>query len=258
MSHTVNLEEGLACSRWAPRNSRGHHNSTQVWTRTTQLPKPTSTSTSISISISTSTSSNSTPRGSFYPDLGLPYEVQHFILETMRRILEEGSYQFASRVVPHLLSDRGWTCSELVELSMWRDTLPNAVSSAVLNMNSSYSLQRALIDAVRVRNAATHRHLCNNFELRKMAKQAEELMRIYGDIGRRLKFECLREELEEWDGVKAGGDEKRRTLETALKSISDRPMETMDWTPNSLSLEEITIDEHEVYVADEMEIDEIL
>jgi hypothetical protein len=146
------------------------------------------------------------------PDLGLPYEVQHFILEMMRRILEEGSFDFATRVIPKVLHDHQWTCSEQVELSQWRVTLPDEVPSAALTQIPGYALHLALSDAVRIRNAATHRHLCDNEQLRKMAQQAGKLMTMYGDVVRQHKFDELRNELDEW-GQGPDSDIKRNRLE---------------------------------------------
>jgi hypothetical protein len=130
----------------------------------------------------------------------------------MRRILEEGSYEFASRIIPDVIKEEGWTCSELVELSMWRDTLPSKVPLSAMAPHPGYSLLQALVDAVRVRNAATHRHLCDNTELRKMTEQSKKLMDMYGDTARRAKFEWLREELVDWDTAQ-NVEDKRRKLE---------------------------------------------
>jgi hypothetical protein len=127
--------------------------------------------------------------------------VQHFILEMMRRIMEQASYDFATRVIPKTLHDNGWACSEMVELSMWRDTLLRDVPQPALKLASGYSLQKALSDAVRIRNSASHRHLCDNIELQKMATQAMHLMVIYGDTVRHDKLKWLWDELKEWDGV---------------------------------------------------------
>jgi hypothetical protein len=155
------------------------------------------------------------------PDLGLPYEVQHFILEMMRRMLEEGSFDFASRVIPNVLHEKQWTCSEQVELSEWRATLPNSIPLAALADVPGYSLHLALSDAVRIRNAATHRHLCDNVELRKMAQQAASLMTMYGDVVRQHKFEWLQEELGGWSQGQ-DSDTTRRKLEVSIEvSICD-------------------------------------
>jgi hypothetical protein len=196
------------------------------------------------------------------PDLGLPYEVQHFILAMMQRILEEGCYDFASRWIPGTLNEKGWTCSEAVELSTWRKFLPDVVPYKAISPVPNYSLEKALADAVFIRNAAVHRHLCNNVEICRMTSQAQDLMVMFSDVTRQNKFHHLREELKQWDSaVTEDPQEKRYKLESALREISERPVDDMDWTPNAVSLQEITwrpespqAQESEEYV-DQMEVD---
>jgi hypothetical protein len=177
------------------RYADGRYSASEVWTRVSTAPS----------------GASSVPST---PDLGLPYEVQHFILEMMRRILEEGSFDFAARVIPKVLHDHQWTCSEQVELSQWRTTLPDEVPLPALTQVPGHSLQSALSNAVRIRNAATHRHLCDNDELRKMAQQAGDLMTLYGDVVRQHKFDWLRNELGEWSQG-PDSDVKRSKLEVS-------------------------------------------
>jgi hypothetical protein len=196
------------------------------------------------------------------PDLGLPYEVQHFILAMIQRILEEGCYDFASRWIPNTLNEKGWTCSEAVELSTWKKSLPDIVPYKAISPVPNYSLERALADAVLIRNAAVHRHLCNNVEIRRMSSQAQDLMFMFSDVTRQNKFHRLQEEIKQWDSVITDDQQgKRNKLESALREISEQPVDDMDWTPNAVSLQEITsrpaspqIQEAEEYI-DQMEVD---
>jgi hypothetical protein len=90
------------------------------------------------------------------------------------------------------------------------------------------------------------------------------LMRMFMDITRQNKFLRLWEELNDWD-IDSKGDMQtaRRKLEQALQEISERPMDDMDWTPNAVSLQEITSEatgqgaqvQDIVEYGDEMEID---
>lgn len=132
-----------------------------------------------------------------------------------QQILEEGTYDFAARIVPQVLKANNWTCSEMVELKSWKDVLPNKVPPAALTVVDNYSLSQGLSDAVRIRNAAAHRQVCDNGELRRMARQARDLMVLYGDVRRRRKFEWLREELGAWDR-EGDGEAKRVQLEVSL------------------------------------------
>jgi hypothetical protein len=196
------------------------------------------------------------------PDLGLPYEVQHFILAMIQRILEEGCYDFASRWIPDTLYGKGWTCSEAIELSTWKKFLPDVVPYKAISPVPNYSLEKALSDAVTIRNAAVHRHLCNNREIGRMSSKAEDLMFMFSDVTRQNKFHRLQEELKQWDSAVTEDQQgKRDRLERALREISERPVDDMDWTPNAVSLQEITsrpaspqIQDTEEYI-DQMEID---
>lgn len=193
-------------------------------------------------------------------NLGLPYEVQHFILAMMQRILEEGCYDFACRWIPGTLNERSWSCAEAVELSTWRDFLPTALPLNAAIVISRYSLEQGLKDAVRLRNAAVHRHLCDNVEIRKMAQQAQYLMAMFRDVTRQNKFYRLGVELVDWDSSsKIDMDTARGKLEQALLDINERPMDDMDWTPNAVSLQEITGEVEQIHYTagygDEMEID---
>jgi hypothetical protein len=164
----------------------------------------------------------------------------------IQRILEESCYDFAYRLIPEMLNERGWSCAEAVELSTWRDFLPSAIQkipNAALVPVSGYSVMQGLKDAVRIRNAAVHRHLCDNFEIRQMARQAENLMTIFRDSSRQNKFYRLGVELSNWDrDSKVDMPAARMQLEQALLEINERPMDDMDWTPNAVSLQEITTD----------------
>jgi hypothetical protein len=178
----------------------------------------------------------------------------------VQRILEEGCYDFAYRWIPGTLNERNWSCPEAVELSVWRDFLPNALPPNALAVVPGYTLYRGMKDAVQIRNAAVHRHLCNNFEIQKMAQHAQDLMTMFRDISRQSKFHRLREELDDWDRGNNGDPQMARgKLEQALQEISERPMDDMDWTPNAVSLQEITSQleqaQHTIEYGDEMEID---
>ncbi len=178
----------------------------------------------------------------------------------IQRILEEGCYDFAYRWIPSTLNERGWSCPEAVELSGWRDFLPNNLPPNAIAFLPQYSLQQGLKDAVRIRNAAVHRHLCDNSEIRSMSRQAQNLMTMFRDVTRQNKFHRLWEELSNWDRSSKGDPQfARGRLERALQEISERPMDDMDWTSNAVSLQEITSDVEKtqdvLFYGDEMELD---
>ena len=84
---------------------------------------------------------------------------------------------------------------------------------------------------------------------------------MFSDGTRQDKFHRLLLELKEWDTASTMDAQGARSrLEAALQQISERPVDDMDWTPNAMSLQQITIDveagqDHSEYVVDEMELD---
>jgi hypothetical protein len=157
----------------------------------------------------------------------------------MQSIIEEACYDLASRWIPQKLKDNRWDCPEAVELSTWRDFLPTALPPSAITPHPSNFLEKALADSVQIRNAAVHRHLCDNNEMRRMVVKAQDVMSIFSDITRRQKFHRLWIELNEWDQSKDPEAAKERLL-WALQEISERPLDDMDWSPNLVSLQEIT------------------
>jgi Zn-finger in Ran binding protein and others len=259
-------QPGLSTSRWAPRNFGGRPPKTnEVWTRVCSsfhcTPVPCTITDNLQIipnaPIVSAPLQKSMPKPA---DLGLPYEVQHYILTMMQRIIEEGCFDFASRWIPRMLRDNKWDCPEAVELSTWRDILPTTLPPNSIVPHPSYSLERALADAVQIRNAAVHRHLCDNNEIRRMVKKAQDVMSMFSDATRGDKFHRLWIELNSWD-QSTDPQGAKKTLLLALQEISERPVDDMDWSPNSVSLQEITgagyqhRDDEEQYYGEAMDLD---
>ncbi|KAI0998181.1 hypothetical protein K3495_g10013 [Podosphaera aphanis] len=190
---------------------------------------------------------------------GLPYQVQHCILTLMERILEEACYEFAMKWVPELLSEKGWDCAEAVELSQWRSFLPAELPKDAIRHLSNYSLSNGLANAVKIRNAAVHRHICSNYLIRDMALQAKDLMLMFSDTIRQEKFYLLWVEIGEWENNQKDLFIARAQLEQALQITSERPVDKMDWTPNANLTEEHslenTIAAEKEYYPDEMDLD---
>lgn len=93
-----------------------------------------------------------------------------------------------------------------------------------------------------------------------MALQAQDLMSMFLDGTRQDKFHRLWLELKEWDiASMVDAQAARSKLEAALQEISERPMDDMDWTPNTMSLQQVTVEtgvqDHSGYSIDEMELD---
>ena len=93
-----------------------------------------------------------------------------------------------------------------------------------------------------------------------MAQQAENLMTMFRDITRQTKFHRLGSELNDWDRSSSEDQQAAKMkLERALQEISERPIDDMDWTPNAVSLQEITLEVEQVQdtggYEDAMELD---
>lgn len=240
---------GLRATSFARRENFGHFWNllTISYEQTVRVTEPQLQSSS------TTLSRNAKP-----PDLGLPYEVQHYILTMIQRILEEGCYDFASRWIPGKLVEYGWSCAELVELSTWRKTLPELLPSNAIKAVPGTTLEQGLENATRIRNSAVHRHLCDNTEIKRMALQAQNLMAMFADVTREHKLHHLQMELSDWNTL-SGVDPQaaRNKLQAALQEISERPVNDMDWTPNSVSLEEVGLERFvDAPVADIASVDE--
>jgi hypothetical protein len=169
----------------------------------------------------------------------------------IQRILEEGCFDFAFRWIPEALHTNHWDCPEAVELSKWREFLPTALPPNAIKPLPNTTLETSLWHGVQIRNKAVHRHLCDNNEIRRMALQGKDMMTMFSDVTRSEKFHHLWVELRKWDEMnRTDPQNARQKLEEALKLISERPVDDMDWTPNAVSLQEVT-NEVAVMEADE-------
>jgi len=91
-----------------------------------------------------------------------------------------------------------------------------------------------------------------------MALQAQNLMAMFADVTREHKLHHLQMELSDWNTL-SGVDPQaaRNKLQAALQEISERPVNDMDWTPNSVSLEEVGLERFvDAPVADIASVDE--
>ncbi|CCU76517.1 hypothetical protein BGHDH14_bgh03424 [Blumeria hordei DH14] len=192
-------------------------------------------------------------------DISLPYQVQHYILNLMERILEEACYDYSLIWIPKKLNEMGWDCAEAVELAKWKITLPSEVPPHAYSPHSRFDLETGLNNAVKVRNAAVHRHLCSNQTIRDMALQCQSLMSLFSDTSRYDKFKLLRSEIGKWEINSISLSDPRAKLEQALQNISEGPIDDMDWTPNPVSIEETfneeSLTDTEEFI-DRMEIDQ--
>ncbi|TQS35405.1 hypothetical protein Golomagni_04174 [Golovinomyces magnicellulatus] len=170
-------------------------------------------------------------------DLSLPFQVQHYVLKLMEKMLEDACYEFALRWIPERLNEVGCDCPEAFELAKWKTFLPLEIPYHAFSTKYIHSISSALKNAVKIRNAAVHRHQCDIYTVRDMIKQAEELMYILSDQTRQEKLNRLWYELGEWGNNFNDLDAARAKFEQALQTITDGPVDDMDWTPNPVSIE---------------------
>ncbi|RKF54568.1 putative ran bp2 nzf zinc finger-like protein [Golovinomyces cichoracearum] len=193
-------------------------------------------------------------------NLSLPFQVQHYVLKLMEKMLEDSCYDFALRWIPERLNEVGCDCPEAFELAKWRTFLPLEIPFHAFSTKHSQSISNALTNAVKIRNAAVHRHQCDIYTVRDMIKQAEELMYVLSDQTRQEKLNRLWYELGEWGNNSNDLGAARAKLEQALQTITDGPVDDMDWTPNPVSIEginETALTHSKDYGNEMMDIDDI-
>jgi hypothetical protein len=90
-----------------------------------------------------------------------------------------------------------------------------------------------------------------------MSRQAHSLMAMFDDPTRQNKFLRLWDAIHDWDTENLDLQAKKYKLERALQEVSERPVNDMDWSPNTVSLQELKPSDEAWYydVDDAMEID---
>ena len=130
---------------------------------------------------------------SLYPTY-LTYQVQHELLNTVQRLLEQCCYEWARRWIPDLLEERKWTCSEAVELSQWAKVLPRRLDKTndeATSLESADSLKSALVATHQLRHAAVHRLPTSAKGIEKMLGHALFLANALHDTTITFKLDAL-------------------------------------------------------------------
>lgn len=155
-------------------------------------------------------------------------------------MLEEACYEFALRWIPRKLNEFECDCAEAFELARWKSILPSEVPQHAFNSEARHSISSSLTDAVYIRNAVAHRHRCDNHIICNMARKGAKLMTILSDNTRQEKFNHLVVAINEWENNSNDLSTARANLECALQKIAEQPINEMDWTPDSVSMSEIS------------------
>lgn len=114
----------------------------------------------------------------------IPYNVQHLILTTTQRLLEECCFDFAVKWAPTMVESKGWDCAEAVELTQWTRTLAKLCeklpADAVFN-DSGIPLATVFSSTDSLRHSAVHRLLTSAQGIQKMVQSAIRLATMLGD-----------------------------------------------------------------------------
>ena len=130
---------------------------------------------------------------SLYPTY-LTYQVQHELLNTVQRLLEQCCYEWARRWIPDLLEERKWTCFEAVELGQWAKVLPCRLEQThdeATSLESADSLKSALVATHQLRHAAVHRLPTSAKGIGKMLGHALFLANALRDTNTTFKLDAL-------------------------------------------------------------------
>ncbi|OBT76527.1 hypothetical protein VF21_05437 [Pseudogymnoascus sp. 05NY08] len=124
----------------------------------------------------------------------IPYNVQHLILATTQRLLEECCFDFAVKWAPTIVESKGWDCAEAVELTLWTKTLAKLCdklpADAIFN-DSGISLSIVFSSTDSIRHSAVHRLLTSAHGIQKMVQCAIRLAVTLGDNTRAAILELV-------------------------------------------------------------------
>jgi hypothetical protein len=129
----------------------------------------------------------------------IPYNVQHLILTTTQRLLEECCFDFALRWAPTLLADKGWDYPEMVELTVWAKTLAKLYDKlpAEAIFNDSGATLRMIFSSIDpLRHSAVHQLRTSAQAIQKMVQFAVRLAVTLGDSIRAASLELVEKDLD--------------------------------------------------------------
>jgi len=130
---------------------------------------------------------------SLYPSY-LPYSIQHLILTTVQRQLEDCCYDFTAKWLPSLLKDNKWDCAEAVELTKWTRTLAKhcgKLPAGAFASNQEAPLNETFSSTNVLRHTAVHRIPTTAQGIHKMIQFALRLANTLNDHSRAADLENL-------------------------------------------------------------------
>lgn len=127
------------------------------------------------------------------PEGFVPYQAQHFILQTMQRCLEQNVFQFARKWLLFESQALGWTCPEALELHIFFRVL--AKQQRKVRSDTFQEICRAVKDwqdsISNIRHAAVHRLAQDRSLLIEMSHAAMGFSRDLGASSSAAKFHRL-------------------------------------------------------------------
>ncbi|KAJ5904924.1 uncharacterized protein N7473_001840 [Penicillium subrubescens] len=127
------------------------------------------------------------------PEGFVPYQAQHFILQTMQRCLEQNAFQFAQKWLVSESQALGWTCPEALELHIFFRVL--AKQQRKVRSDTFQEICRTVKDwqdsISNIRHAAVHRLAQDRSLLIEMSHAAVGFSRDLGASSSAAKFHRL-------------------------------------------------------------------
>ncbi|CAG8983100.1 hypothetical protein HYALB_00004542 [Hymenoscyphus albidus] len=129
------------------------------------------------------------------PKVAFPFVLQHLILSTTQKLLEEVIFFFVKAWYPTLLEDNGWDTPEACELSLWWHNLKvpylRQIPPCATLFNGGLVIETTLLRLAHLRHASVHRHVCSIAIIEAMMKDAVVLANGLNDFTRRNKLRCI-------------------------------------------------------------------
>lgn len=168
----------------------------------------------------------------------LPYSVQHLILTTTQRLLEECCFDFAAKWLPNVLEENGWDCAESVELTMWSKTLARLIHKLPAHSTHDEAgtpLNEILFSTSVLRHSAVHRLPTSSQGVQRMMKSALRLAAVLGDNPKAASIERLASELDSHVKIMQSNktflenrlDDQLRQIQEQRAELDSREVEAM-------------------------------
>jgi len=149
-------------------------------------------------------------------DPTLPFTIEHNILKTVQKLLEEALFEFAEKYIPALLQHTRWDTPEAGELTKWNKAIAKFSQPHSL---TNHHLGTLIRNTHRIRHAAVHRNPTNVHELRKMLKDSYKLAEALLDKVRCGRLQLIQLSLDAINPNSPDYKDLEAALSTPLPSV---------------------------------------